>query len=153
MNRYASLQKWIKPHKLIHASEAVTKLELGPLFLSVFEQNIGPNIEELEAVRALFERLLRDYNIWYYNRDFLGYYRIDRNKRSISGVYPTTCEELIFCMLYMSILVFSDPRITVFHNWLVESALYAPEIAGFDWNVKVQRVYGRITNELEKRTS
>ena len=114
----------------------------------MFEKSNNVSREEIALVRLGFERLLRDYNIFYYQRDFVGQYVIKHHQREIHGMYPITLKELALVLTHAAVLIFPRSTFSLIESWLVEFALYAPEFDNYNWETEFRKFYGDFRERL-----
>lgn len=99
----------------------------------IFENTSKPSEQELNLIRIFLEELFWEYTIWFYPRDFLGYYQVDRVNRIIYGLWPASYVEVVFLLVYVSTVVFDTPNEVSAMRWVRDTGSYSRHIDLSDW--------------------
>lgn len=99
----------------------------------LFESTSKPSEQELNRIRTFLEELFWEYTIWFYPRDFLGYYQVDRVNRVIHGLWPASYNETVFLLMYVATLVFDTPDEFSAMRWVRDTGSYSRHIDQSEW--------------------
>jgi hypothetical protein len=99
----------------------------------VFENTSKPSERELNRIRVFLEELFWEYTIWFYPRDFLGYYHVDRVNRIIYGLWPASYNEAVFLLVYVATVVFDTPDEVSVMKWVRDTGSYSRHIDMSEW--------------------
>lgn len=85
-------------------------------------------LDDVGLVRKAVIITCKEFHLNFVERDFVGYYSIDTNTLTISGLHPLTLKEFFIWALYASRLVFYKPN----DNISVEFVYTLGQFLGFD---------------------
>lgn len=119
----------------------------------LFEDTVKPSEKELNRIRIFLEELFWEYTIWFYPRDFLGYYQVDRVNRVIRGLWPASYNEAVFLLMYVATLVFDTPDEFSALRWVVDTGSYSRHINQSEWEGACAYVEKLIQGSLVAQSS
>lgn len=124
------------------------RIEHAQPIKALFEKSIKPTSEEANRVRVILEELFWDMTIWFRQREFLGFYQVDRNTRVVHGLWPVNYHELCYLLFTVAPLMFDYTDVEQAMRWVRDIGAYHRLIDQGDWRTACDAVEKAIQSAL-----
>jgi hypothetical protein len=106
----------------------------GSLFCqALFQDSVKPSRDEFNLIRLFVEEFCWEHTIDFVERDFVGYYEVRPLDRIVCGLWPVNYIEVVFWLLYCSVVVFDAPEFNNTMRWIEDVGNYSRHIDIGKW--------------------